>query len=96
MKLLNTNRFILKGQTRFLHLASIEDGPREFMCFADKETQKVYIEEVSGGTLCFITDDGLAQELNDFLVFKGVLLMDRPLLTDKDWYCRKVSLYEKL
>jgi hypothetical protein len=86
MKLLNTNRFVLKGQTRFIHLASIEHGAREFMCFADNQTSKIYIEEVTGGGgPFFVEDDSLAQELNDFLVFNRVLDMSKPLLPDEGW-----------
>lgn len=43
------------------------------MCVIDQRTGKVYIEEISGGSLEFIEDDPLAQGIRDFLDSEGVL-----------------------
>ena len=81
MKLLNTNRFYLKGtDNRFIHLATVHHGFGEYICFVDKRNQQVYIEELSGGHLAFIDDDALAQGLTDFLTLRGVLDMTKPMI----------------
>ena len=77
-KLVDSNTYPLKGTSGwFLHLASIVAGLREFVCFQDKKTSKVYIEEVSGGSLSFIDDDSLAYDLAKFLEDKGVTSFKR-------------------
>ena len=67
MKFLNTDQFALPGtQNRFIHLATIAKGAREFIYLIDRETYKRYIEEITGGHLELIKDDNLAKELEDF------------------------------
>jgi len=89
MRLIDTSRFFLKGtQNRFIHLATVHHGVREFMCFADKCTNKTYIEEITGGSLVFIEDDSLAQGIADFLTRKGVLEISKPTLPDDQWLKR--------
>jgi hypothetical protein len=90
MKLIDTNRHYLKGTNdRFLHLATVQMGVREFICFADLLTRKPpYIEEVTGGHLEFIEDEQLAKALEDFLRYHKVLSMTKPLLPDAEWYRR--------
>lgn len=89
MQLADTNRFFLEGTNKqFLHIATVLEGVREYMCFANVNTNEVYIEEVTGGHLEFIEDDALATALHDFLVDRKVLLMDKPLLADNDWLRR--------
>ncbi len=86
MKLLDTNRYYLKGTgERFLHLASVQYNCREFICFVDKLTNKVYIEESTGGILEFIEDDSLAYALSEFLAYHRILDIARPALSDKQW-----------
>lgn len=86
MKLINTNKFYLKGtNNRFLHLATIEDGPKEYMCFYDKRTSSMYIEEITGGTLMFIQDEQLAFELTKFLEYNKVIDISKPTLSDQEW-----------
>ena len=86
MKLVNTNRFSLPGtNNRFIHLASIHYGVREFMCFQDKKTNKIYIEEITGGSLNFIEDDSLVYALHNFLEENKVLDISKPTIPDKDW-----------
>lgn len=81
---MNTNRFYLEGTNRrFLHLASVSAGVKEYMCFIDNLTQKTYIEEISGGHLEFIEDDFLAFELSKFLEEEGVLQINKPALPDE-------------
>ena len=69
-----------------MHLATIQRNLREYMCFANVTTQQIYIEEITGGQLQFIEDDGLAGAIHDFLTDRGILRIDRPLLSDQDWY----------
>lgn len=86
MKLVNTNRYYLAGtRARGLHLATVHYGTREFMAFADCLTQRIYIEEIIGGQLVFISDEPLAHALSQFLLEHDVLLMNRPLLPDSVW-----------
>jgi hypothetical protein len=90
MRFLDKNRYALKGTgSRWFHLASIEDNVHEYMCFVDKQTGKVYIEELTGGHLEFIKDDSLAQALSDFCTLHGILSMNKPFLPDFDWMNRK-------
>lgn len=87
MKLVDSNRFYLPNtRGQYLHLATVQRNLREYICFAHVKTQKIYIEEITGGSLQFINDDQLADALHSFLVDRGVLRMDRPLLPDKQWY----------
>ena len=87
MKLINTNRTFLKGTNNsFMHLATIQNNCREYICIADCFSNQVYIEEITGGHLQFIEDESLVQELNDFLVLNKVLLMDKPLVPDSIWH----------
>jgi hypothetical protein len=73
MKLLNTNRYYLKGTSnRFIHIATIANGVREFVAFFDSIGKQLFIEEISGGSLEFISDDSLAKELSDFLFYKEI------------------------
>lgn len=87
MKLSDTNRYYLKGTTA-LHLATVIDGVKEYVCFA--LNGQIYIEEITGGRgPDFIEDDVLALYLHDFLMVQGVLDSRKPLLPDADWYKRK-------
>ena len=86
MRLISTNRYYLPGTAnRFLHLATIQYGLREFMCFNDIQTQKTYIEEITGGHLSFIEDDSLAEALTNFLTEQKVLDINKPTIPDKQW-----------
>jgi hypothetical protein len=86
MYLVDSNRFYLPGTNkRFLHLASVREGIREFVCFADLRTRKVYIEEDSGHSLEFIEDDSLVEELHSYLKDKHILDMSKPLFSDEEW-----------
>ena len=83
MKLVNTNRFYLPG-THALHLATIVDSVREYMCFY--LDGHIYIEEITGGHLSFIEDDALAEAIHHFISSRGVLSSSKPLLQDKVWH----------
>jgi hypothetical protein len=73
MKLINTNRFYLQGtNNRFIHIATIQDGLHEYMALWDSLEKKFYIESIDGGTLAFIDDDKLVEDLRDFLFNKNV------------------------
>ena len=40
-KIINSNRFYLKGTNgKYIHLATVTENLREFMCFVDKEQGK--------------------------------------------------------
>jgi len=87
MKIIDSNRYYLPNTHKeYIHLATIQHQLREYICFAHVSTQKVYIEEITGGSLEWIADDGLAQALHDFLQDRAVLDMKRPLVPDKEWY----------
>ena len=71
--LAQTNRFYLQGtNNRFVHMATIHYGVREFIFLMDILTSKTYIEEITGGSLIQIEDDELWQGLANFLEDKGV------------------------
>jgi len=87
MKLIDTNRYYLPNTTKqYLHLATIQHGVREFLCFAQVKSQKIYIEEITGGQLQFIEDDSLAEGLHNYLTERNVLNINKPLLPDKQWH----------
>ena len=74
-RLVNTNPFPLAGTgNRFLHLASISRGLREYMCFIDLSTEKIYVEEITGASLSQIKDSELLDELESFLQESGILV----------------------
>ena len=84
-RLSNTNRFYLPGtQNRALHLATIIDGLREYICFAFGG--QIYIEEITGGVGPFrIEEDQIAEDIHNFLTEEGVLDAGKPLLPDNEW-----------
>lgn len=97
MKLIDTNRYYLPGQERFLHLATLVHTiggwsnliavQKTFLCFADTlGEKKVYIEELdAAGQLQFIEDDKLVADIAQYLTEAGVLDITRPLLDDTTW-----------
>jgi len=86
MKLIDSNRYYLPGTSgRWIHIATVHHGLREYMCFADRSNNKMYIEEITGGSLEFIDDDSLAQGLADFVTDRCVLDVTKPLLSDNEW-----------
>ena len=58
---------------RFVHLASVNDGLKEYVAFVDRITSRCYIEDITGGTLVFIEDDNVAEDLAAFLSEKKLL-----------------------
>ncbi len=67
-KLTDQTQFILpRTHDRFVHLATISSGIREFMYFLDKKKGTTYIEEITGGSLNLITDEFLWFSLYKFL-----------------------------
>jgi len=77
-KILNNNRFLLKGTNgRFVHLATIGYGVREFMVFLDQKTLTTYIEEITGGHLSRIFDDELWDALAQFVKDKQLNIVRR-------------------
>jgi len=83
----DTNRYLLPGGTGALHLATVLDGLREYICFY--YGGNVYIEEITGGHLEFIEDDRLAEEIAEFLRERGVLDISKPTLPDDQWLRRE-------
>lgn len=87
MKLLNSNRFYLPG-TAALHLASISDGLREYICFHLEG--RLYIEEITGGIgPQRIEDDDLHTDLCRFVEYHR--LCDLPMVSD-EWKKEKRSV----
>jgi hypothetical protein len=86
MKLIDSNRYYLPNtKKQYLHIATVQHQLREYICFANVQNQKVYIEEITGGSLEFVADDGLATGLHNFLTERGILDINKPLLPDRDW-----------
>lgn len=64
IKIADKNKYPLpKTNGRFIHIATMHYGLREFIYFVDKATQQSYIEEITGGTLQIIEDDNLWNDL---------------------------------
>lgn len=73
MKLLNSDRFFLKGTNqRFIHVATVQDGLHEYVYLFDTFTKKNYIEELTTCGLEYIKDDRIVEEINNFLFEKNV------------------------
>ena len=94
-KIINSNREFLKTfdlqgreQKRFLHLATIHEGVREFVCLADTITTQLYINEVIGSQFETIEDESLFESLRNLLFEADILNMSKPLLSDEDWFRR--------
>jgi hypothetical protein len=90
-QILDEKRYPLKVKTpikdlspvwRFEHRATLGHGPREFMVFIDNLKQTGHIEEITGGHLEEVKDDGLYESLTNFAHEKGFLDFMVPLLKD--------------
>jgi hypothetical protein len=55
------------------------------MCFADRVTYQIYIEETTMGNLRYIDDDRLVEGIANYLREEGVLDVAKPFLPDTDW-----------
>jgi len=74
VKIVNTNRYYLYGTgTAYLHLATVQDSLREYICFYRIENHKLYIEEITTGQLEIIKNEERWLEIYLFLVEKGAL-----------------------
>jgi hypothetical protein len=77
-KVLDSDVFALPGtEGRYIHLGTIQNGLREYLCFLDRQSQKCYIEDFTGGSLNFIEDDTLAFELTKFCEDRGLTDLKR-------------------
>jgi hypothetical protein len=73
MKITNSNQFPLPNTNkRFVHLATVVDGLREYMMFRDETEARVYLEEFTGGQLNMIEDDDTWHNIMQYLVQAGV------------------------
>jgi hypothetical protein len=107
-KLKDSNYFVLPGNPHMLHLATIQDGFREFVAMLDLTTQKFYIEEVVleskdfqkdvWANFKFIQDDSLAQELAAFCEEKKVRDMKKiqETLIDQGYFSKVFPSVGKL
>lgn len=72
-KLSSTNVYELPGtNARFIHIATVHNSLKEYICFIDTNTNQCYIEDITGGSLKFIEDDNLAHDIAMFLQHHGV------------------------
>ena len=87
----NTDLFPLPGNTHMLHIATISYGLREFVLMVDRNTGKMYIEEVVLQTVDFqkdvwanykfIADDSLAKDIAEYCDQEG--LRDMRKITER-------------
>lgn len=84
MKLINSNRYYLPGQTRFIHIATCIDGLKEYICMIDTKTQQCYIEELTYRGLEFIEDDNIVKDIQGLLESKHLLDMKQGLVLEPD------------
>jgi len=83
VKIIDSNIKPLPGTNgRFVHLGTIHNGLREFICMVDKVTEQCYIEEITGGHLSFIEDDSLALALAKFCEEQNIISMNRVFRSD--------------
>ena len=73
LKLIDSDTYPLPNtKDRFYHLATLTKGFREFMCLHDNLKGKTYIEETTTGSLQFIQEELLVEEIARFLEDKGI------------------------
>lgn len=73
-KLLNTEKFYLNipnSPMRWLHLATVGHGVKEYIFFMDRTNGQHYIEDITGAQLDFIEDDELWHAIANFLDENG-------------------------
>lgn len=64
------------ASNNWVHLATIVRGFKEYCCFKDSKTNKIYIEEVDNSLPHYfkqVKDDSEFNELSSFLIARGVL-----------------------
>lgn len=90
-KLGTTNVFELPGTAgRFIHIATVHNSMKEYICFIDTIENRCYIEDITGGSLKFIEDDNLAFDIAKFLEDIGITDMKNVSEVTKAW--RRKSL----
>lgn len=68
LRILSSKQFPLPNtKERFIHLATITDGIREFIFFKDKIAMTTYIEEITGGNLSQVKEEELWTELTELI-----------------------------
>jgi hypothetical protein len=85
LKLINSNRYflnVLQFPRRFLHLATIQQSLKEYICLLDVLTHQCYIEEMP--LTNSLIEEELSQDIERFLYEKGILGI-KPALPDKEW-----------
>ena len=76
-KLLDTKKFFLQvngAERRFLHMATVGSGLREYILLMDTVTKKVYLNDITGGRLEEIESDDEFKEIYAFLYDKGIVI----------------------
>ena len=82
--LTDKKRYLLKNgvaQIPYLHLATVNSGLRDYLCFqcVDQKSDRygeVWIEEMTGGHLTVIEDDNLFKALYAFLAEEGIVVVN--------------------
>jgi hypothetical protein len=67
---------------RFEHIVTLGKGFREFIVYIDHRTEKVHLEEITGGNTKEIEEDSLFNDINDFLLEKDLLKFRPPIIKD--------------
>jgi len=68
MKIINSNRFHLPNtDKKYLHLATVTDRMREYICFLEMSTNKMFIEEITTGQLEYVFDESIVEEIATLL-----------------------------
>ena len=68
LKLLSSNRYPLPGtDEKYWHIATVVDNLNEYICFMNRETNQVFIEEITASQLEYIDNDELVTEIKALL-----------------------------
>ena len=76
-KLLDRTQYFLQvkgAERRFLHMATVVSGLREYVLLMDTVTKMVYLNDITGGRLAEIENDDEFKEVYAFLYDKGIVI----------------------
>lgn len=74
-QLISSKQYWLPGNNngeRWLHVATIGKGIREYMFFVDAQRGVSYVEEITGGNLIQISDDNLWNDITSYIQSLGL------------------------
>ena len=76
-ELIDSQKYALQGtKGRFLHMATVRGGLREFVLLQDQALGDIYLNEVTAGGVEMIEDDELVEAVYAFLNEQGITVYE--------------------